>query len=222
MYFPVNKYTCFFLPCVTKSCLVPADPVVAAEKLTMTNMHALLHTRVARPHSHSAVRCVARCTVGMFAAAGRVSAMLSRRGQLWAAALSRAVNETSRSFTMSGEGPYQGSSRFLSVEALVGTFNKEEALVGVFSGHFENPRCFADRSSTEQAGCGETQTSVRRTVSGPAPCSLALLILHQAHTAPLHRCISGLHDLHLYLHVVDITSVLMFYTSMQVLNGCCV
>ena len=154
MYFPVNKYTCFFLPCVTKSCLVPADPVVAAEKLTMTNMHALLHTRVARPHSHSAVRCVARCTVGMFAAAGRVSAMLSRRGQLWAAALSRAVNETSRSFTMSGEGPYQGSSRFLSVEALVGTFNKEEALVGVFSGHFENPRSFAVRSSTEQAGCG--------------------------------------------------------------------
>ena len=93
MYFPVNKYTCFFLACVTKSCLVPADPVVAAEKLTMTNMHALLHTRVARPHSHSAVRCVARCTVGMFAAAGRVSAMLSRRGQLWAAVLSRTVNQ---------------------------------------------------------------------------------------------------------------------------------
>ena len=99
MYFPVNKYTCFFLACVTKSCLVPADPVVAAEKLTMTNMHALLHTRVARPHSHSAVRCVARCTVGMFAAAGRVSAMLSRRGQLWAAVLSRAVNQPLRSFT---------------------------------------------------------------------------------------------------------------------------
>ena len=108
MYFPVNKYTCFFLACVTKSCLVPADPVVAAEKLTMTNMHALLHTRVARPHSHSAVRCVARCTVGMFAAAGRVSAMLSRRGQLWAAVLSRSVNQPLRSFTMSGEGSYFG------------------------------------------------------------------------------------------------------------------
>ena len=46
-----------------------------------------------------------------------------------------------------------------SVAGEVGTFNKEKALVGAFSGHCETSRRFVDSSSEHRADCRQSRES---------------------------------------------------------------